>query len=93
MFNRKTSLALITVIGLGFMSLPLQAKGMKCGAGKCGASMNVASEGMKAKSCGHCDNPDCTHKEDPSRPCDCNHDAESGMKCGGTMKCGKGKCG
>jgi uncharacterized low-complexity protein len=74
---------------------------MKCGAGKCGASMAKSST-PKGCACEDCDkHPDCAAKKDPSKPCDCADKGE--MKCGAgkcgsakpkpAMKCGAGKCG
>lgn len=80
----KMFLAAAALVALAW--LPLQAEQMKCGAGKCGSGV---SKEMKAAgcSCEHCDNPNCAHKKDPSKPCDCNVSAK------GQMKCGAGKCG
>ena len=60
---------------------------MKCGAGKCGAS-------MKMKACpAACTNPKCAHKLDASKKCDCNVTGK--MKCGASMmeKPAMKKCG
>ncbi len=85
MFAKKVLIIVIAVIGLGLMSVSLNASEMKCGAGKCGSSM---SKDAKAKgcSCVNCDNENCAAKKDPSKACDCKHDDKA-------MKCGAGKCG
>jgi len=94
MFITKRTAALIAVTGLSFM--PLQADQMKCGAGKCGASMQQG----KACPCNieNCDHENCAHMKDPSKPCDCNASKQTKIKCGSAqptpkMKCGAGKCG
>jgi len=99
MFGKKILLALIAVIGLGLMTLSLNASEMKCGAGKCGSAMSKDMKG-KGCTCEHCDHDSCAAKKDPSKACDCKHEAiKCGKgKCGGkksdkAMKCGAGKCG
>lgn len=98
------SILLALMLGLGFMSLSLNAGDMKCGAGKCGTAM---SQDMNVKGCANCKDcphPDCAAKKDPSKPCDCPKDAQGSMKCGdgkcgkmkntgNAMKCSAGKCG
>jgi hypothetical protein len=83
MFSKKIVMILIAVIGLGFMTLSLNASDMKCGAGKCGSSMSKDAKG-KGCVCVDCDHADCAAKKDPSQACDCKD-----IK----MKCGAGKCG
>lgn len=103
MFKRTRTLLFAALLALGFIGLSINADEMKCGAGKCGASM---SKDMKVKGCdcNDCPNPNCAAKKDPSKPCDCPKDAQGKMKCGAgkcgktmaenkTMKCGAGKCG
>ena len=69
----------------------LSAEGMKCGAGKCGASMKQEmkcgasmSKNMKANGCvcKDCNNPNCAAKKDPTKKCDCKMQMKQGMKCG-----------
>jgi len=84
------------------MSVSLNASEMKCGAGKCGSSMNKDAKG-KGCACKSCDkHKSCAAKKDSSKACDCKMDGKE-MKCGAgkcggkkegkTMKCGAGKCG
>ena len=77
--SKKLIMGFIAVVSMGLMTLSLNANEMKCGAGKCGASMSKDTHTKK-----NCDNPDCAAKKDSSKPCDCDHKK---------MKCGAGKCG
>lgn len=85
MFGKKIIIASIAVLGLGFMTLSLNASDMKCGAGKCGSSMSKDAKGCICKDT-QCDHKDCAAQKDPSKACDCEHSKEK-------MKCGAGKCG
>jgi len=98
------SILLALILGLGFMSLSLNAGDMKCGAGKCGKTMTQEMNVKGCASCKDCPNPDCAAKKEPGKPCDCMKDAQGNMKCGGgkcgkmkndstAMKCSAGKCG
>ena len=92
-----------TILGLGLMTLPLSAA-MKCGAGKCGAAMTGSKE-MKMPPCDsdECVNIDCEQHKEGKTPHNCKEcscgakkedagDKKAAMKCGGSMKCGAGKC-
>jgi len=102
MMYKKMLLA--TVIGLGLMTLSLNAAEMKCGAGKCG-SMSGKEAKLPGCESDECVSIDCQVKKDAATPhsckeCSCGEKKASGndsvqatMKCGGSMKCGAGKCG
>jgi len=85
MFSKKIVMVLVTLLGLGFMSLSLNASDMKCGAGKCGSSMSKDKK-TKGCTCKVCDHDSCAAKKDPTKACDCDHSKVE-------MKCGAGKCG
>ena len=90
--------------GLGAVSL--SAEGMKCGAGKCGNSMNQPAKstakcgGEKRSLNMACDAKKCDDKN-YKKNCDTTKcdDKKSAAKCGGAKKapaaakCGTGKCG
>lgn len=88
MFKQLTATLFAALLMLGFSALSLDAADMKCGAGKCGASMSKEMQAKGCAGCNDCPDPDCAAKKDPSKPCDCQHDQKGGMKCG-TGKCGK----
>ena len=79
-----TLLAAVLFLGLGASSLNAE---MKCGAGKCGASMKMDKK-AKGCACKNCDNDKCAAKLNPKAKCDCNHKKAPAMKCG-AGKCGK----
>jgi len=81
---KLSTILLGAVLFLGIGSTTLSAQ-MKCGAGKCGAAMNVDKK-VKGCLCTECDNDKCAAKKDANAKCDCNHKKPA-------MKCGAGKCG
>ncbi len=83
------------LLGAGLFAImgatSLSAEGMKCGAGKCGKSMEKPAAkcgGKKASKCGDAKNPSKCGKDLKSSKC--GDEKKAPKK---AMKCGQGKCG
>ncbi|MEA1982155.1 MAG: hypothetical protein U9N39_01320 [Campylobacterota bacterium] len=99
---KLVALLLGAILFTGIGAISLSAEEMKCGAGKCGASMDTPVKKMKcgAGKCGSAkglNTPKCMCGDNCPNKENCAYKKDASKACDcvkkGSMKCGAGKCG